>query len=440
MYKLAQLLPALYCRDTKWKLKEPYSIKGNRYVLQTPIKLSVNIEREIYYIDGRKEINLSVKENWDTSNNGIDYTLPKNRAGQSFYIYACFPYSVGDTPDIVLSANSTVPCGYQQYNSRKIGGFHCLCESIGDIKGHLLSGFLAGDILPASIWDLLHRPDCDIPGLVYDEKSSKWYFIYLPSGIGVSTDSIYGGTVTDDRSWNDFVEDGGAIKMRLLTDSEFQLMADGTPEKAQIWHGNPVITTGGHSAYFLLELDASPIPEDFIAGRILIGEKSHRTCIIVSKITSTKYLCKNLGKLEDKPHLHYERKFFQKGEKITDGLNSKQCGLDYPKCTIDSRGRMVSNIGCEDCSGAFWQWLDEQCYRMDGQDVKSCRTWGWHDLINQKGSIFGQGTYGDSKMFAGSNWFYGKYAGSQTRSVDGFRWDKAKSVSCRFCVESRKTI
>jgi len=45
----------------------------------------------------------------------------------------------------------------------------------------------------------------------------------------------------------------------------------------------------------------------------------------------------------------------------------------------------------------------------------------------------------DAKMFAGSNWFYGNHSGSRTRSTDGFRWDAEESVSCRFCVDSRKT-
>ena len=116
----------------------------------------------------------------------------------------------------------------------------------------------------------------------------------MPSGIGADTDSVYRGHVTGIRSWMDFVDDGGAIGMRLLTDSEFQLMASGTPEQAQIWNGRRTTDTGGHSAYFLLMLDSPPKRWDFPNGAKITGSQSYRTCTVVSKITSKTYLCKNL--------------------------------------------------------------------------------------------------------------------------------------------------
>lgn len=75
----------------------------------------------------------------------------------------------------VVSLNSTFPSGtlsdgstaFSAENTRKIGGFHTLCVDAGEIDGHPLSGFSAGDILPASVWCLNHRPYCEPAGMVY---------------------------------------------------------------------------------------------------------------------------------------------------------------------------------------------------------------------------------------------------------------------------------
>ncbi|MCZ7403352.1 MAG: hypothetical protein O8C67_00280 [Candidatus Methanoperedens sp.] len=53
-----------------------------------------------------------------------DYSIPINRAGVDFYIYACM--QSGTVPKILLSSASTFPLGYTANNSRKIGGFHCM--------------------------------------------------------------------------------------------------------------------------------------------------------------------------------------------------------------------------------------------------------------------------------------------------------------------------
>jgi len=146
---LAKLLPNIYNRDIKWLLKEPYTTAANRYTIQTPNDMSVDIDGAIYFIETQSDIDLSVEANWDTI--AVDYRVAATRAGKDFYIYACQPAS-GDAPVIKLSANSTVPTDYTAGNSRKIGGFHCLCVAVGDIAGHTLDDFLAGDVLPASVW------------------------------------------------------------------------------------------------------------------------------------------------------------------------------------------------------------------------------------------------------------------------------------------------
>lgn len=115
---------------------------SNKTSIVIPKNMRININGEAYISTHNVTLNTS--------------TLGENLAGKDAYIYALA--GSGTEPDFVLSLNSTVPTGYTAENSRKIGGFHCLCKDVGIIKGHALSGYVAGDILPATRWDLLHRP------------------------------------------------------------------------------------------------------------------------------------------------------------------------------------------------------------------------------------------------------------------------------------------
>lgn len=243
--KLAALYPSLYQRDQKWALKTPYTTVANRYIILTPAKLSVDINGTVYFLTAQAEVDLSLEASWDTIT-GTDYRTAANRAGKDFYIYACVPGS-GSAPTIKISANSTTPSGYSASTSRKIGGFHGLCVAVGTISGHTLTGFVAGDVLPASIWDLNFKPKFANPeGMVYSEGINKWVDIYLASGTGASTASVYAATITDTRDWNDFTDDGGAVKKKMLTDPEFQVIATGSNEATNINGSGDPGTTGGH--------------------------------------------------------------------------------------------------------------------------------------------------------------------------------------------------
>jgi len=126
---LAKLFPNIYNRDIKWLLKEPYTTAANRYTIQTPNDMSVDIDGAIYFIETQSDIDLSVEANWDTI--AVDYRVAATRAGKDFYIYACQPAS-GDAPVIKLRANSTVPTDYTAGNSRKIRWLPLsLCSSRG---------------------------------------------------------------------------------------------------------------------------------------------------------------------------------------------------------------------------------------------------------------------------------------------------------------------
>ena len=165
--------------------------------------------------------------------------------GTDYHLYAV---ANGDGASIVLSKNATFPSGASSENSRRIGGFHTECADIGalQLEGHPLLGFMARDILPNSVHDLLHRPaKIGAQGMVYDPQTNIWVDIYVQSGTLNNTKSVYQGTVTKSRSWDGHSEDLAAVGKRMLKDQEFTSAAWGTiPYKAVMGAVDP-ITTGG---------------------------------------------------------------------------------------------------------------------------------------------------------------------------------------------------
>jgi len=235
-------MPAHYERASRPAIKG-YSTAADRYTLTLP-RFTVNINDVGYTHAASADYDLSAEATWDTVA-GTDYRTASNRAGVDFYVYACTPAS-GTAPTIKISANSTTPSGYTAATSRKIGGFHGLCVAVGTIAGHTLTGFAQGDILPASVWDLKHRPVCEPEGMVYSE-TGFWADIYLTSGTGASTASANGGTISDTRTWLDFTDDYIAVGKRMPTGAEFTALSTGSNAETNIVGAADPVTTGGHS-------------------------------------------------------------------------------------------------------------------------------------------------------------------------------------------------
>lgn len=172
------------------------------------------------------------------------------QAAKDYYIYLCHIPPAGEqkTPraEIKISLNATFPQGYDADSSRKIGGFHTLCVNVGTISGHPLSGFNAGDILPASFWDLQHRPTCGPEGMAYIRELDFWADIYLQSGSGVNTRSVYGGTTTDSQAYSQHIEDLFKVGKTPLADEEFSCAAEGSNQNTNIQGSADPVTTGGH--------------------------------------------------------------------------------------------------------------------------------------------------------------------------------------------------
>ena len=316
----------------------------------------VNINDSGYVQNGSVTVNLATASSWDAST----YATAANRAGKDFYIYAVQPSS-GTVPKIILSANSTVPTGYTASNSRKIGGFHCLCADVGTISGHTLSGYVAGNILPASIWDLYHRPVSSPEGMVWSGR--EWVDIYLASWNGSKLVSVYGGTIADGYSSTPFhgelfAEKFGEVGKHLISRDSFMHAAKGSNEMTNIYGSSDPGTAGGH------------------------------------KDTASR--------------------------------------------------RMISNIGCEDCCGALWQWTSDingspNTYQLD---TTNKRIVGMPGATAQTESaqgdhwVYGYGWQSDGRGTAnigidGAMNKYGLSYGGLVRALVGGRWDAGSYCGSR---------
>lgn len=216
----------------------PQMFTCTKKTVTLPAGMEILIGNKVYSNNANVTLNLA-----DTI--GGDFS----RMGRDVYIYAC--QGTNTEPVFKLSLNSTVPDGYNADNSRKIGGFHCLCKDVGTISGHTLSGYMAGEIIPNSLWDLRHRPKCDPSGMVYIDKVDVWMDIYLNSWNGSKLVSVNNGVTADGGSTKVyhgelFVEDLANINKRLPLREEFQIAAKGSNENTNISGRKDWNTTGGH--------------------------------------------------------------------------------------------------------------------------------------------------------------------------------------------------
>lgn len=221
----------------------PSLYTSNKTTITIPAGLRLKINETIYTLETAKELKLG------------SFNLT-SQAGKDIYIYACEPTSGSTTPDIILSVNSTVPTDYTKTNSRKIGGFHTECADVGDVgDDNPYSGYVLGDILPHSRWDLFHRSriTAGMEGYCYLPYYHTWAMIYLPSWDGKKLVSAFGGTIADGTStkkWHgeSFSEQMAKQGGRLLYRHEFVFAARSslTNENRAIKGAADPTTTGGH--------------------------------------------------------------------------------------------------------------------------------------------------------------------------------------------------
>lgn len=318
---------------------------AERRTLNIPA-MQLRVNASVYTLSNATTLDANTSGSWASGE--TTYATAANRAGKDFYIYAVEPSS-GTTPNFCLSANSSIPSGtvggvtVTADNSRKLGGFHCLCANVGPIANHELTDYLIGDILPRSVWDQhAHRPESPPEGMVYI-GNRLWADIYLASNPGGTLETVFGarpiagGSPTGATNhptpyyhWYNFAERFAEINKRLPTQAEFISLALGSNEETNI-SGSTFAnkTTGNH---------------------------------------------------------------------------------------VDTASRrMISDIGCEDCCGALWQWLNETGGQNAGASWAVQDTTGSansYDAVNSIGR--GQGYAVPTRGLAGGLWADGAICGPRS--------------------------
>lgn len=255
--------------------------------------------------------------------------------------------NASDSADLVVSKNTAYPSGASLETSKCIGGFHTLCVDVGTLQTstHALYGFLARDILPNSVWDMLRKPaTCAPDGMVLDPNLKVWVDIYLQSGTGENTKSVYQGRVTHSQTWDAHQEDLAKVGKRMLRDVEFTSAAWGTiPYKAVLGSVDPV-TTGGKTN--------------------------------------------------------------------TDG------------------NRIISDIGCEDMCGCYWQCIGHTSFT-----AYATTGMAYADADGQ-----GQQYLPSNAMLAGGRWSIAAYSGARARYASNSRADVGAARSSRGAAENISVI
>jgi hypothetical protein len=217
--------PSVICRY------KPFMIAcGKRQILiHRGTCISVEINEEEKWFKAEKEIVLDIET--------LIGSPLKN--GESYRVFLVS----SETGLTVAVDTADVPAGYKTDQVIKIGGFDTLCVNagtgmsytMGEVEfTHPLNGYMAGDILPKSVWCLNHRPYSDPKGMVYIPPLDFWCDIYLQSGKGPNTKSVYRGEITRSRQYVDFVEDQICVNKTLLNDEEFAAAMIGSNEKTAV--------------------------------------------------------------------------------------------------------------------------------------------------------------------------------------------------------------
>ncbi len=473
------------------------AVMANFYLDKTTrlIEAHASDHTQVMVNKGGYLIPLQIGDHWfliDTSTNVssiADLDTGALAAGINYYVYAC---TDGATLSFKVSANSTNPVGFDANHSRKLGGFHTLCANVGTISGHSLTGYLNKDILPASIWDLKHRARCgNNAGMVYDAKRGIWVDIYLASGTGASTLSVNGGTISDNRDWMSFVDDGGEVGKRLLTDAEFQLAATGSNEETNIFGSADPVTTGGHSDTASRRMISNIGCEDMCGAMWQwLQDQSYRydadgTMIAASKTltiyhaaspggnpiylkygaSGRPYLCCNMatdtvnkwltfGSAVTLQIIHDANAavgswqvYFDEDAAQPDrllcalpGLKSEYLDTSDPNYPLKIAYNAIPGtpgvaINYDDGADERLEFISPTAANGTLDLASYGLTWAYYDLPGVKGFLYRQSAFGDVKLRAGGAWYYSTRCGSRSRVADSSRWSTITHLGARFASE-----
>ena len=255
--------------DSRWLRFDPSNHKGLIIKAGTSIQLP-NGSYKIYSED--TSIDLSSYIN----NNGTDYFVYINNNGvisastskssSTLKKIGRFHTLCVDVGSITMIAPASPSSGLavggkylvKSYNSETDSDFYnfynktitaVTVQSAYDVitMQHPLSGYIAGDILPESVFCTTFHPYALVEdAMVYDKDTDRVIDVYLQSGTGFNTTSKYNETHTVSRTPYNHAEDMRMVGKRLLKDCEFTSAALGSNEKTAIIGGSDKTTVGGH--------------------------------------------------------------------------------------------------------------------------------------------------------------------------------------------------
>lgn len=161
-------------------------------------------------------------------------------------------YSVGSSVTVKGAYRKTDSYGFHAFYTKVIsaltvGSYY----DVGTVP-HTLAGFVAGDILPESVFCEGFKPIAystgyiNAMGMVYDCDTNKAIDIYLQSGMGASTATVYGATHTVSRQQQNHQDDMRQVGKMLISDDEFSSAALGSNERTAIQGASDQATVGGH--------------------------------------------------------------------------------------------------------------------------------------------------------------------------------------------------
>ena len=150
--------------------------------------------------------------------------------------YLVKPYDPVDDPDFYQFYNMTVSA-----NETNATHYDTITMT------HPLSGFVAGDILPESVFCLTFQPLASVEdAMVYDKTTGIAVDVYLQSGTNVNTRSAYNQIHTCNRYFLNYVDDFKCVGKSLLKDYQFKSIAIGSNECTTIQGSSDQTTVGGH--------------------------------------------------------------------------------------------------------------------------------------------------------------------------------------------------
>jgi hypothetical protein len=312
----------------------------------------------------------------------------------------------------------------------------------------------------------------------------------MASGTGASTLSANGGTISDARDWNDFVDDGGAVGKRMLNDPEFQLAAEGSNQKTNIAGSADPVTTGGHSDTASRRMISNIGLEDCCGALSQwLSDQSYRwdsdgTMAAASKTAAIKhdaspggnpvflkfgpgtpYLCCNMAS-------DAADKWVTFGSDITvmirHDADAATGGYQvYFDADATEPGRLLCSLpGCNNVyldtsdpnyplkvthnaepgtAGVAINYDDGADERLEFTSPTAANgtldlasyslLWAYRAVGGNKGSIYRQGTYGDIKLLAGGHWNSGPNCGSRSRAAASYRGSSSTNIGARFASE-----